>query len=99
MHLSSICCSVLLIHPPSLSPRIRSSTLLPVATAALVCRQHGRSPASLAWLRAFSQPVPDSWVLHEQQEANEVNGEDDLILEEQLDDQSFEVEDVSFRCV
>ena len=91
--------SVLLIHPPSLSPRIRSSTLLPVATAALVCRQHGRSPASLAWLRAFSQPVPDSWVLHEQQEANEVNGEDDLILEEQLDDQSFEVEDVSFRCV
>ena len=72
-------------------------TLLPMATAALVCRQHGRSPASLAWLRAFSQSVPDSWLLHEQQERDAANGEENLLLEELLDDQSFEVEDVSFR--
>ena len=82
---------------PSSLGRIRSCTLLPIATAALVCRQHGRSAASLAWLRAFSQPVPDSWVMHEQADQNAANGEDDLLLEEQLDDASFEVEDISFH--
>ena len=53
---------------PSSLGRIRFCTLLPIATAALVCRQHGRSGASLAWLRAFSQSVPESWVLQEQHE-------------------------------
>jgi len=85
------------ICDPSSLGRIRSCTLLPIATAALVCRQHGRSPASLAWLRAFSQTVPDSWLMHEQAEQNAANGEEDLLLEEQLDDASFEVEDISFQ--
>jgi hypothetical protein len=82
---------------PSSLGRIRFCTVLPVATAALICRQHGRSPTSLAWLRAFSQSVPDSWVLHEQAEQDAANGEANLVLLDQLDDQSFEVEDVSFR--
>ena len=38
---------------PSSLGRIRFCTLLPLATAAVVCRQHGRSGASMAWLRAF----------------------------------------------
>jgi len=84
------------ICDPSSLGRIRTFTLLPVATAALVCRQHGRSTASMAWLRSFSQVVPDSWVVHEQAERDAANGELDLVLEEKLDDQSFEVEDVSF---
>ena len=85
------------ICDPSSAGRIRSCTLLPVATAALVCRQYGRSAASMAWLRAFSQCVPDSWQLHEQQEQDAANLVHDYVLEQQLDDQSFEVEDVSFR--
>ena len=40
---------------PSSLGRIRFCTLLPLATAAVVCRQHGRSGASMAWLRAFGQ--------------------------------------------
>ena len=43
------------ICDPSSLGRVRACTLLPIATAASVCRTHGRSPASLAWLRAFSQ--------------------------------------------
>ena len=48
---------------PSQLGRIRSTTLLPLATAASVCRQYGRSTASMAWLRAFAQvsdPTPAS---------------------------------------
>ena len=82
---------------PSSVGRIRSCTLLPIATAALVCRQHGRSGASLAWLRAFSQSIPESWLLHAEAEQNTAANQVDLVLEQQLDDQSFEVEDVSFR--
>jgi hypothetical protein len=82
---------------PSSLGRIRSCTLLPIATAALICRQHGRSGASLAWLRAFAQSVPESWTLHEQAEQNAANLEVDFVLQDQLDDHSFEVEDVSFR--
>ena len=85
------------VADPSSLGRIRSCTLLPIATAAMVCRQHRRSPASLAWLRAFSRPIPESWLLHEQAEADAANHELDLVLMDQLDDQSFEVEDVSFR--
>jgi len=80
--------------------RIRSCTLLPIATAAVVCRSHGRSPASLAWLRAFSQPVPDAWLLHEQAEADEAANQVDLKLQEKLEqlegEQHFEAEELSF---
>ena len=56
------------ICDPSSLGRICSCTLLPIATAALVCRQYGRSPASLAWLRAFlHEPVPDLWLMHKAQ--------------------------------
>ena len=83
---------------PSSLGRIRFCTILPVATAALVCRQHGRSGASLAWLRAFSQSVPESWVLHEEAEQNAANNEVDLVLQDQLEAQGdFEVEETSFR--
>jgi len=80
--------------------RIRSCTLLPIATAAVVCRSHGRSPASLAWLRAFSQPVPDAWLLHEQAEADEAANQVDFELQEKLEqleaEQHFEAEELSF---
>ena len=83
---------------PSSLGRVRSCTLLPLATAALVCRQHGRSGASLAWLRAFAQSVPESWLLHEQAEQNAANLQVDLVLQEQLEAQGdFEAEELSFR--
>ena len=86
---------------PSSFGRIRSCTVLPVATAAAVCRAHGRSPASTAWLTAFSQSVPQAWELHDQAEQDAANGEVDLVLQDQLEqleaDQHFEVEELSFR--
>ena len=36
--------------------------------------------------------MPESWLLHEQAETNAANLELDLVLMDQLDDQSFEVE-------
>eukprot|EP00966_Prymnesium_polylepis_P218132 5048565-Prymnesium_polylepis.1 len=45
------------VDPCSLG-RIRNCTILPLAAAATVVRTFGRSPASMAWLRALSQPVP-----------------------------------------
>ena len=50
----------------------------------------------MAWLRSLSQPVPHAWELREEQEANEAAGEVDLILNEQLDEQNFEAEEMSF---
>ena len=86
---------------PSSLGRIRSCTLLPTATAAVVCRQHGRSGASMAWLRAFSQPIPDAWELHEQAEQDRANLQVDLVLQDKLEaleaEQHFEVEELSFR--
>jgi hypothetical protein len=86
---------------PSSLGRIRSCTLLPTATAAVICRQHGRSEASRAWLRAFSQPVPDAWELHEQAERDAANLQVDLVLQDKLEaleaEQQFEVEELSFR--
>ena len=76
--------------------RIRSVTILPLATAAAVARSFGRSQASLAFLRAFSMPVPESWELASQQEANTAVGEVDFVLDEQLDEHTFEAEDQSF---
>jgi hypothetical protein len=48
---------------------------LPLAAAATVVRTFGRSPASMAWLRALSLPVPQAWELREEQEANDTAGE------------------------
>ena len=51
----------------------------------------------MAWLRAFSQPVPEAWALREEAEANAANLQLDLVLEEQLEEQGdFEAEDLSF---
>ena len=83
------------VDPSSLG-RIRNCTILPLAAAATVVRTFGRSPASMAWLRALSQPMPPTWELLEEQEANNAAGEVDYVLDEQLDDQGFEVEDMSF---
>ena len=85
---------------PSSLGRIRSCTLLPLASAAVVCRQYGRSPASTAWLRAFSQPIPDAWLLYEEQEANAAGLQVDLALQDKLErleaEQHFEAEELSF---
>ena len=48
-----------MVDPCSLG-RIRMCTVLPLATAASVVRSFGRSPASMAWLRAVSQPIPQA---------------------------------------
>ena len=84
------------IDPCSLG-RIRCCTLLPVATAAAVARSFGRSAASMAWLRAFAQPVPEAWALREEQEQNAANLQVDLVLDAQLEEQGdFEAEDLTF---
>ena len=94
----SVLKSALASEDPSSLGRIRSATLLPVATAAAICRQHGRSPASLAWLQAFSQPVPDSWVAQEQHDQLIADNQIDLELEEEvLGEQQFEAEQMTFR--
>ena len=84
-----------MVDPSSLG-RIRNCTILPLAAAATVVRTFGRSPASMAWLRALSQPVPPAWELREEQEANDAAGQVDLLLNEQLDEQNFEAEEMSF---
>ena len=84
------------VDPCSLG-RVRGCTLLPIATVACICRTFGRSPASMALLRALSQPVPESWELQEQRETLAGQGEVDLLLEEAVETgQDFEAEDVSF---
>ena len=83
------------VDPCSLG-RIRNCTILPLAAAATVVRTFGRSPASMAWLRALSQPVPQAWELREEQEANDAAGEVDLLLNEKLDDANFEADESSF---
>ena len=62
-----------LVDPCSLG-RIRNCTILPLAAAATVVRSFGRSAASMAWLRAVSQPIPHAWELREEQEANVAEG-------------------------
>ena len=85
------------VDPCSLG-RIRNCTILPLAAAATVVRTFGRSPASMAWLRALSQPVPQAWELREEQEANNAAGEVDLLLNEKLDDANFEADESSFAA-
>ena len=84
-----------MVDPSSLG-RIRNCTIIPVAAAASIVRTFGRSGPSMAWLRAFNQPVPQAWQLVEEQEENDAAGEADLVLNEQLDEQGFEAEDFSF---
>ena len=57
------------VDPSSLG-RIRNCTIIPLAAAATVVRTFGRSPASMAWLRALSQPIPQAWELREEHEAS-----------------------------
>ena len=83
------------IDPCSLG-RVRSCTLLPVATVACICRTFGRSPASMGLLRALAQPIPESWELASQREELAEDDEVDLLLEEALEGQDFEAEDKSF---
>ena len=85
-----------IVDPSSLG-RIRNCTLLPLATAAAVVRSFGRSPMALAFLRAFSQQVPEAWSMHEEREALRAQGQVDLALEEQIEAQGdFEAEELSF---
>ena len=83
------------VDPSSLG-RIRCCTLLPLAAAATDVRSYGRSAASMAWLRAVSQPIPHAWELREEQEANAAAGVVDLVLNEQIDTNDYEAEDLSF---
>ena len=83
------------VDPSSLG-RIRNCTIIPLAAAATVVRTFGRCPASTAWLRALSQPIPHAWELREEQEANDAVGEVDFVLEEKLDDANFEADESSF---
>ena len=85
------------VDPCSLG-RIRNCTILPLAAAATVVRTFGRSAASMAWLRALSQPVPQAWELREEQEANDAAGEVDLLLNDKLDDANFEADESSFAA-
>ena len=84
------------VDPSSLG-RIRNCTIMPLAAAATVVRTFGRSSASMAWLRALQQPIPQAWELQEQQAANDAAGEVDLLLNEQINNEGdFEAEDMSF---
>ena len=85
------------VDPCSLG-RIRNCTVLPLAAAATVVRTFGRSPASMAWLRALSQPIPQAWELREEQAANDAAGLEDPVLDEKLDDANFEAEEMSFAA-
>ena len=82
---------------PSSIGRVRACTILPMSTAAAIARKFGRSEASMAFLSAFAQQVPQSWELLEQQAAHEAANERDLLLDEQLEAHGdIEAEDVTF---
>ena len=71
---------------PMLANRMRNITLLPIATAAAVCRLHGRSPMTTTFLRACApSQLPRTWELQEQGEGLE-DDEHDLVLAEQLEE-------------
>ena len=83
------------VDPSSLG-RIRVCTLLPLSTCAALARSHGRGRAATAFLTAFSQPIPESWQLLDQQAAHDVAGEENLLLNEKLDDLDWEAEEMTF---
>ena len=79
-----------------LGGRTRNVTLIPVASAASICRTRGRSPATIAFLRACApQEVPRSWQLQEQAEALEED-EADPLLEDDLAEAEDADADVAF---
>ena len=80
-----------------LSGRIRNVTLLPIASAAAVCRIRGKSPEAMAFLRACApQQLPRSWELQEQAEALKED-EVDAILEDDLAEAEDVDADVAFQ--
>ena len=67
-----------------LGGRTRNVTLIPIASAAAICRNRGRSPSTTAFLQACApQQMPRSWELQAQQDAQE-EGDLDPILQEAL---------------
>ena len=85
------------IDPSSLG-RIRKCTLLPLDTAAAVARKFGYSDQSVAFLNAFSQPLPARWALEEERKEHEENGELDLMLDDQIYEAGLEAEEQSFAA-
>jgi hypothetical protein len=81
---------------PSSINRTRSFTLIPIATAAALCRSFGRAPSSLALLRTLGQPVPEAWELMDERDQNAQRGEHDLLLDDQVDEAGYEAEEVPF---
>jgi hypothetical protein len=79
-----------------LGGRTRNVTLIPVASAASICRTRGRSPTTIAFLRACApQEVPRSWELQEQAEELEED-EADPLLEDDLAEAEDADADVPF---
>ena len=79
-----------------LGGRTRNVTLIPLASAASICRTRGRSPATIAFLRACApQEVPRSWQLQEQADALEED-EADPLLEDDLAEAEDADADVAF---
>ena len=76
--------------------KIRSFVLVPLAAASAVCRLYGRSEASMAFLRAVSQPIPQIWEMEAQAEADAANGEADLVLLDAIDEHGYEAEQMTF---
>ena len=73
--------------------RVRMASLIPLPVTAQVCKAYGRSPRSIAWLEAFSQPVPRLWEVQREAEANAENLEWDPLLEDEM--QELQEEEVS----
>ena len=72
---------------PVLSGRIRNIVLLPVATAAAVCRIRGYSDTTMTFLRACApNQIPQSWMIQERGEELAEQGDHDLLLVDQLEE-------------
>ena len=81
---------------PLATGAIRKVTLVPLSAAKAVVEEHGRSPMTIAFLRAINQPVPRVWELHEQAEADEASREVDYVLLDQIAiENEFETENVA----
>ena len=76
--------------------KIRSCVLVPLAAASAVCRLYGRSEASMSFLRALNQPIPQLWEMEAQAEADTANGETDLVLLDAIDEHGYEAEEMTF---
>ena len=76
--------------------KIRSCVLIPLAAASAICRLYGRSEASMSFLRAVNQPIPQLWQMEAEAEANAANLESDLVLLDKIDDHGYEAEEMSF---